>query len=139
MTTLTQIFLRGLAAILPVALTLYLIYWLATSSERFLGGLIQLVLPPHIYIPGMGLLAGVALTFAAGLLVQAWLIRHELDHNAQGEIEFDGFIEFRPELMIRWDDEARDGRTRSLTRGATRCERGRSTLAGSPSARIHGR
>ena len=75
MTTLTQIFLRGLAAILPVALTLYLIYWLATSSERFLGGLIQLVLPPHIYVPGMGLLAGVALTFAAGLLVQAWLIR----------------------------------------------------------------
>jgi len=76
MTTLTQIFLRGLAAILPVALTLYLIYWLATSSERFLGGLIQLVLPEQVYLPGMGLLAGIALTFVAGLLVQAWLIRH---------------------------------------------------------------
>ena len=76
---------------------------------------------------------------AALLLLQAWLCRHGLDHNAPDEIEFDGFVEFHPELIIRWDDEARDGRTRSLTRGATRCERGRSTLAGSPDARIHGR
>ena len=78
-------------------------------------------------------------TLAALLLLQARLCRHELDHSAQGEIRFDGFVEFHPELMIRWDDEARDGRTPSLTRGATRCERGRATLAGSPSARIHGR
>ena len=78
-------------------------------------------------------------TLATLLLLQAWLIRHELDHNAACEIEFDGFIEFRPELLIRWDDEARDGRTRSLTRGATRCERARATLAGSPDARIYGR
>ena len=58
-----------------MALTRYRIAWLATSSERFLGGLIQLVLPADVYLPGMGLLAGVALTFAVGLLVQAWLIR----------------------------------------------------------------
>ena len=75
MKTLSQIFLRGLAAILPVTLTIYLVYWLAATSERFLGGLLQQVLPPGIYLPGMGLLAGVVLTFVAGLLVQAWLIR----------------------------------------------------------------
>ena len=75
MKTLSQIFLRGLATILPVALTLYLIYWLAVNSERFLGGLIQQLLPHQYYWPGMGLLAGVALTFIAGLLVRAWLVR----------------------------------------------------------------
>jgi len=75
MKSVTQIFLRGLAALLPVTLTIYLVYWLAVSSERFLGNLLQQVLPLHIYVPGMGLLAGVLLTFAAGLLVQAWLIR----------------------------------------------------------------
>jgi uncharacterized membrane protein len=75
MKTLSQIFLRGLATILPVALTIYLVYWLAVTSERFLGGLIHKLLPLDYYWPGMGLLAGVALTFAAGLLVRAWVIR----------------------------------------------------------------
>ncbi len=75
MKTLSQIFLRGLATILPVALTLYLCYWLAISSEQLLGGLLQQVLPIDLYRPGMGLLAGVILTFIAGLLVRAWVIR----------------------------------------------------------------
>lgn len=75
MKTLSQIFLRGLATILPVALTIYLVYWLAINSERFLGGLIQQILPSQHYWPGMGLLAGIALTFIAGLLVRAWLVR----------------------------------------------------------------
>jgi uncharacterized membrane protein len=75
MKTLTQIFLRGLVTLLPMALTIYLVYWLAVSSERFLGGLIQQLLPQAAYWPGMGLAAGVALTFAAGLLVRAWLVR----------------------------------------------------------------
>lgn len=74
MSTLTQIFLRGLATVLPVALTLYLIYWLAVSSERLLGGLIKLVLPDQAYWPGMGLVVGVLLTFAVGLLVRAWVV-----------------------------------------------------------------
>jgi uncharacterized membrane protein len=75
MKTLSQIFLRGLATILPVSLTIYLVYWLAVSSERFLGNLIQRLLPVDYYWPGMGLLAGIALTFAAGLLVRAWVVR----------------------------------------------------------------
>ena len=62
MKTLSQIFLRGLGTILPVALTIYLVYWLAVNSEQFLGGLIQQLLPSQLYWPGMGLLAGVALT-----------------------------------------------------------------------------
>lgn len=76
MTTLTQIFLRGLGTLLPVALTVYLIYWLAVSSEHLLGGIIKLILPEQAYWPGMGLIAGVALTFVVGLLVRAWLIRN---------------------------------------------------------------
>lgn len=75
MSTLTQIFLRGLGTVLPVALTLYLIYWLAVSSEQVLGKGIKLILPDEYYWPGMGLAAGIALTFAVGLLVRAWFIR----------------------------------------------------------------
>ena len=42
--------LTGLVTMLPVILTLYLLYWLAVSAETLLGELI----PQEIYFPGMG-------------------------------------------------------------------------------------
>ncbi|MDD3447467.1 MAG: DUF502 domain-containing protein [Gammaproteobacteria bacterium] len=67
--------LTGLATILPVALTLYLIYWLAVTAESLLGGLIHLILPESLYWPGMGIIAGVGVLFAIGLLMHAYVFR----------------------------------------------------------------
>ena len=49
--------LTGLVTVLPVILTLYLLYWFAISAETALGGLIRLFLPEGLYWPGMGLIA----------------------------------------------------------------------------------
>jgi len=68
-------FLTGLAAVLPLALTIYLLYWLAASAESVLGHLIRLVLPSGFYWPGMGLIAGVILVLSAGVLMEAWFVR----------------------------------------------------------------
>ncbi|MDT8311340.1 MAG: DUF502 domain-containing protein [Methylophaga sp.] len=68
-------FLKGLATLLPVALTLYLIYWLAVSAEKVLSPILKLVMPEHLYWPGMGLLAAIALIFAMGIAVNAWLVQ----------------------------------------------------------------
>jgi uncharacterized membrane protein len=65
----------GLATILPVVITAYLLYWLATSAEKSLGSLIRLALPEGWYWPGMGIAAGVILIFIIGLLMQAWMVR----------------------------------------------------------------
>ncbi len=46
--------LTGLVTILPVVLTLYLLYWLAVSAETVLGNMIRLILPENMYWPGMG-------------------------------------------------------------------------------------
>lgn len=67
--------LKGLAAVLPVALTLYLVYWLGLSVENLFRPLIATVLTERYYWPGMGLATGVLLLFFAGLIVNAWLIR----------------------------------------------------------------
>jgi uncharacterized membrane protein len=67
--------LTGLVAILPIALTLYLLYWLALSAESLLGGLIHLILPEALYWPGMGIIAGVGVLFAIGLLMHAYVFR----------------------------------------------------------------
>lgn len=67
--------LAGLATILPVLITAYLIYWLAKSAEKSLGSLIRLVLPEGWYWPGMGIAAGIVLIFVIGLLMQAWGVK----------------------------------------------------------------
>jgi uncharacterized membrane protein len=68
-------FLTGLTAIVPVVVTLYLIYWLAATAETALGDLFRHLLPDGWYWPGMGLGAGLLLVFLIGLLMHAWLVQ----------------------------------------------------------------
>jgi len=70
-----RLFLQGLIAILPIALTLYLIYWLASSAESVLGRAIRFVMGEKYYVPGLGVLAGFALTVAVGVLLRLWAFR----------------------------------------------------------------
>jgi uncharacterized membrane protein len=72
---ITRNILAGLLAILPVVLTVYLLYWLATSAEKVLGDAIRMFLPDNLYWPGMGLLAGLLVVFLVGLLMHAYVIR----------------------------------------------------------------
>jgi uncharacterized membrane protein len=76
MRELRGILVRGLVAVLPVGLTLYLIFWLIVSVEALIGALLKIVLPDGYYWPGLGLLVGLAILFLAGLLVNARTIRH---------------------------------------------------------------
>jgi len=70
-----KLFLQGLLAILPVALTIYILYWLAVSAESILGKAIRLVLPEKFYLPGMGVLASFFVILAIGILLKLWLFR----------------------------------------------------------------
>ena len=72
---IARAFLAGLAAIVPVAATLYLIYWLAVTAETALGDTFRHLLPQGWYWPGMGLGAGLLLVFLIGLLMHAWLVQ----------------------------------------------------------------
>lgn len=71
------VFLRGLVIILPFILTVALVVWLATAAEDLLGGVIQRLFPGQ-YWPGLGILLGVLIVFAAGLLmhdpITRWLL-----------------------------------------------------------------
>jgi len=70
--------LKGLVAILPIGLTLYLIYWLAGAAEHIFSGVIKLVIPETAYWPGLGLLTGLLILFVAGLAVNAYVVRRAL-------------------------------------------------------------
>ncbi|MCO6411746.1 MAG: DUF502 domain-containing protein [Thiogranum sp.] len=75
--------LTGLITILPVVLTLYLLYWLAVSAETVLGNLIRLILPQGMYWPGMGVVAGVVVTLLVGLLMHAYVVQRVFDKAEQ--------------------------------------------------------
>ncbi|MGD2113305.1 MAG: DUF502 domain-containing protein [Gammaproteobacteria bacterium] len=67
--------LTGLVTILPVVLTLYLLYWLVVSAEAVLGDMIRMWLPDDRYRPGMGVVAGLLAAFLVGLLMHAYVVQ----------------------------------------------------------------
>ena len=67
--------LTGLVTILPVALTLYFLYWITISAESVLGRVIRSIVPEVLYWPGIGLIATLALAFVVGLLMNAYVVR----------------------------------------------------------------
>ena len=73
--SISKTFLTGLITILPVVLTLYLLYWFVVSAESVLGEVIRLVLPANMYWPGMGSIAGLVMVFLVGLLMHAYVVQ----------------------------------------------------------------
>ncbi len=69
-------FLRGLAAILPISLTLYILWWLGSGAERLMARLLALVAPNGPSLPGLGLVLGVGIVFVVGLSMRAGLVLH---------------------------------------------------------------
>lgn len=80
---------RGLVVVLPIGLTLWLLWWLGTSTEELLGQAITLVIPEEHYQPGMGIAAGVILLLFAGTIVNALIVRQLL-------ARWEGFLERIP-------------------------------------------
>ena len=67
--------LTGLITILPLMLTIYLVYWFVVGTEAFLGELIRAVLSEDIYRPGMGVVAGLVAAFIVGLLMHTMFVQ----------------------------------------------------------------
>jgi len=78
MRTIWNTMLKGLVAVLPIGLTIYLVSWLAVTTERLFSSVLRPLLPESAYWPGLGLLAGLAVLYVAGLAVNAYVVRRAL-------------------------------------------------------------
>ena len=72
MKSITKVFFTGLATVLPILATFYLLYWMTTTIETVLGGVLKVFLPEGYYTPGLGIGLGIVLIFAVGLLMRSW-------------------------------------------------------------------
>jgi uncharacterized membrane protein len=77
MRRLWNTFLKGLAAVLPVALTIYVVVWLATTAESMLSSLWRRLFPAHYY-PGLGLVVAFLFILLVGVLVDAYVVKRLL-------------------------------------------------------------
>lgn len=76
---LLRLFFKGLATIIPIALTLLIVIWLAGLAESGVGKLLKVFMPESWYIRGMGLVGGIGVVMAIGLLSQVYLFRKLID------------------------------------------------------------
>ncbi len=70
--------LRGLVVLLPIGFTIWLLWWLGSSTEALLQRLILFVVPAEHYLPGMGIAAAFLLLLAAGTFFNALLVQSAL-------------------------------------------------------------
>ena len=70
---LKRYFVNGLQALLPLALTIAVVYWILSTLEDIFDDILMLFIPPQYYFWGMGLIAGVVFIFVLGIFVNFWL------------------------------------------------------------------
>jgi len=75
---LRSVLLRGLVVVLPIGCTLWLLWWLGSSTESLLRRVILLVVPAEHYLPGMGIAAAFIVLLVAGTLFNALLVQSAL-------------------------------------------------------------
>ena len=78
MRNIRQIFFRGLITLLPIALTIYILYAGLLIVENALGSILRQILTPEYYIPGYGSLLTILLIFIFGLLLNNLLVKSVL-------------------------------------------------------------
>ena len=53
MSNFKNIFIRGLVAIIPTFVTLYLLFWMVSLMETLVGQFLKIFMPSDFYIPGL--------------------------------------------------------------------------------------
>jgi uncharacterized membrane protein len=71
MKPVSRTFFKGLIAIIPLVLTLYLLVWLAATAEFALGNIFKLFLPQSWYIKGFGFVLGLVVVFFFGNFLES--------------------------------------------------------------------
>ncbi|MCE3010597.1 MAG: DUF502 domain-containing protein [Proteobacteria bacterium] len=74
MTAFNRIFFRGLITLLPIAITIYIVYSAVIILENLLGTTLRKILPENAYIPGLGFMLTLILIFAFGLMLNSFIL-----------------------------------------------------------------
>ena len=80
MKPIIKIFFKGLIAIIPFTLTLYLLFWFAGTVELALGNIFMFFFPDSWYIKGLGFVLGLPVIFFFGGFLESRTFRSLFDN-----------------------------------------------------------
>ena len=80
MKPISKTFFRGLIAIIPFTLTVYLLFWFAGTIELSLGNIFKFFFPDSWYIKGLGFVLGIPLVFFFGVFLESRAFRSWFDN-----------------------------------------------------------
>jgi uncharacterized membrane protein len=75
MKPISRTFVKGLIAIIPITLTVYLLFWMAGAAELALGKIFKFFFPDAWYINGMGFILGLVVVFFFGSFLESQTFR----------------------------------------------------------------
>jgi len=75
MRPISKTFIKGLIAIIPITLTLYLLFWVAGAAEFALGKIFKLFFPDSWYTKGLGFVLGLVVVFFFGTFLESQTFR----------------------------------------------------------------
>ncbi len=70
-----KLFIDGIKAFVPFALTIAILVWLFSAIETFFGGIIKFFIGPQNYFTGLGLIVGIVCVFLVGVIYNAWIVK----------------------------------------------------------------
>lgn len=76
---LGNLLMKGLATVLPIGMTIYVVTWLVGTMDSVMHRLLSILIGPENYQPGMGVLAGLALLIIIGVVVNNYLVKRVID------------------------------------------------------------
>lgn len=83
MKQISKTFLKGLIAVVPITITLYLLFWLAVTAELVLGNIFKLFLPSNWYVKGLGFISGLAVIFFVGGFLESETVQRYFQRAEQ--------------------------------------------------------
>ncbi|TRW98945.1 DUF502 domain-containing protein [Candidatus Methylobacter oryzae] len=75
MKPISRTFFKGLIAVIPITLTISLLFWMAGTAEFALGKIFKLFFPDSWYIEGMGFVLGLVVVFFFGGFLESQTFR----------------------------------------------------------------
>ena len=80
MRSISRVFVQGLVTLIPIILTLYLVWLVIGTLEKMVARIFSLLLPESLYIPGLGLVISLAIIYALGLMLNYYFTRSLVQH-----------------------------------------------------------
>jgi uncharacterized membrane protein len=79
MKKISNLLMKGLATVLPIGMTIYVVTWLVGTMDSVMHRALVLIIGSENYRPGMGILAGLVLLIGVGIIVNNYLVKRLID------------------------------------------------------------